>query len=386
MEILDFFAGILFGIITGLIPGLHPNTVCSVLSQLYIPDEMKSALIIGMIPANIVASFIPAIFFGIPEHGTVIAALAGQRLTLAGRGLTALKAVLFSIGVAVFAAFVLFIPSMEIFPFAYELIGDYIKYIVLVLAVIVIIKSRNPLLSLLVFLAAGLLGYFSLNSGMQDPFMPLFSGMFAISALLNITKSKIPKQKDEGKIRMELVAYALLGVFLGMAADLLPGISSPSQVALFAGIVVPMNSLGYMATIGSIGISEAIFSLSTSASIDKSRMGSTVWLSKFIDIEENAFLLASFFLLGTVISLGVIYLFRKKIAMVSVFNSKPIAVLLIAYLGIISFLLNGWLGIVVLLLSSGLGWVTLRLGVERIQMMGAVIVPTLLLLFGIFLL
>ena len=80
MEIFNFLLGVLFGIITGLIPGLHPNTISSVLSQMYLPDEMKSALIIGMIPANIVASFIPAIFFGIPEHGTIVAALAGQLL------------------------------------------------------------------------------------------------------------------------------------------------------------------------------------------------------------------------------------------------------------------------------------------------------------------
>jgi len=210
--------------------------------------------------------------------------------------------------------------------------------------------------------------------------------MFAISALLNITKSKIPKQRKEHAIKKEIVVYALLGVFLGMAADLLPGISSPSQVALFASIVVPMNSMGYMATVSSIGVSEAIFSLSTTASIDKSRMGSTIWLSKFIDIEENVFLLASFFLLAAVIAVAVVYLLRKKIALVSILNSKPIAIMLIAYLAIISFLLNGWLGILVLLISTGLGWVTLRLGVERIQMMGAVILPTLMLLFGIFLL
>lgn len=386
MEIFNFLLGVLFGIITGLIPGLHPNTISSVLSQMYLPDEMKSALIIGMIPANIVASFIPAIFFGIPEHGTIVAALAGQRLALVGRGLTALKVVLLSIIIAVFAAFLLFIPSMEIFPFIYELISDYIKYIVLILASVVIIKSKNPVLALLVFLASGILGYFSLNSDMADPFMPVFSGMFAIGALLNITKSKIPKQRKEGKIGKEFIAYALLGVFLGMSADLLPGISSPSQVALFASIIIPMNTLGYMATVSSIGTSEAIFSLSTSASIDKSRMGSTVWLSKFIDIEENAFLLASFFLLGAVIAVGIVYVLRKKIAMVSVLNSKPIAMMLIAYLGIICFLLNGWLGILVLLISSGIGWVTIRLGVERIQMMGAVIIPTLMLLFGIFLL
>ncbi len=54
--------------------------------------------------------------------------------------------------------------------------------------------------------------------------------------------------------------------------------------------------------------------------------------------------------------------------------------------GIILGIIAGFLpGIHPNTLASVLGWVTIKLGVERTQLMGAVIIPTLMLLFGIFL-
>jgi TctA family transporter len=45
--------------------------------------------------------------------------------------------------------------------------------------------------------------------------------------------------------------------------------------------------------------------------------------------------------------------------------------------------LDGFIGVVVFALASLLGYITIKLGVERTNLMGAVIIPTLLLLFGI---
>jgi TctA family transporter len=126
-----------------------------------------------------------------------------------------------------------------------------------------------------------------------------------------------------------------------------------------------------------------MFSLATFASINKSRVGTTAWLSEFTGIKENAMLLAFLFLVGIIISAAIIYLLRKKVASAVVLNSKPIAYALIAYLAFICFLLDSWLGLAVLALAAALGWLTVRLGVEKVNLMGAVLLPTLMLLFGI---
>ncbi len=385
MDFFAFLSGVILGVIAGFLPGIHPNTLSAILSTTPLGDEFLSFMVIGMFPANLIASFIPAIFFGIPEAGTFITALPGQRMTMEGRGLTALRTVMVSILIGILFTAVLFYPSLFLFPFVYYSLQPYIKYIVLGLSCILIFRSSRKLLSLLVFVTAGILGYFSLNSGVYDPFMPLFSGMFAVGMLLNIKKGSIPKQKKEEPFSRKLIPYIILSVLVGMFADILPGISSPSQMAVFMSLVVPMNSLAYLSSVSSISVSEAMFSLSTNISIDKSRIGTTVWLSEFTDISENIYLLLALFILSAAITAFFLYKIRGKISAVATVNSKTIATILIIYLFFVSAMLDGFTGVVIFLVSSALGWVTVRLGVERTQLMGAVIIPTLLLLFGIFL-
>jgi putative membrane protein len=384
MDLFAFLSGIILGVIAGFLPGIHPNTLSSILSTTPLSDEFLSFMIIGMFPANLIASFVPAIFFGIPEAGTFITALPGQRMTMEGRGLTAFRTVMISILIAILFASALFYPSLFLFPFVYCSIQSYLKYIVLALSLILIFKSGRKLLALLVFVTAGILGHFSLNSGVYDPFMPLFSGMFAVGMLLNIKEGSIPEQKKEEPFSRKLIPYILLSVLVGMFADILPGISSPSQMAVFMSLAVPMNSLAYISSVSSISISEAIFSLSTNMSIGKSRIGTTVWLSKFTDIGSNIYLLLSMFIFSAAITAVFLYKIRKKITVVATVNSRTIATVLIIYLFVVAALLDGFLGILIFLVSSALGWVTVRLGVERTQLMGAVIIPTLMILFDIF--
>jgi len=383
-EIIAFLGGAVFGFLSGFLPGLHSNTIISVLSTLDIDDSAMAVMIISLYPVHLVTSFIPAIFFGIPESSSVVAVLPGQRMVLQGKGIDALSTILFSCAIAALLSAMLFHLSLELFPVIYEAIRGHMKYILVGISVLLLCRSRNPLLSLLVFTASGMLGYYSLNSGMYDPFLPLFSGMFALSAILNYRKSKVPEQKEEG-MDFSFAGFAVLGVFLGFLADLVPGVSSPSQVAAFASIFMPFNSLGYLAAISSISVSEAVFSLATSASIGKSRIGATVWLSEFIDIEQNLLLLVSLFVLGTALAVGVLYVLRKHIARLASLDFSRMNIILALYLASITIVLDGFTGIMVLLLGGALGWATIRLGVERINMMGAIILPTLLLLFRIFL-
>lgn len=385
MEAVEYFLGLLAGLFTGLLPGLHPNTVSSVIAQMPLDDEGKAFLILGMAAANLVTAFITAIFFGVPDESVVVSILPGHRMALAGRGLTALRIVLFSAVFAAILSFLLFVPSLEIFPFVYSALKDYIKYIVLFLVAIMLARSRNPVPALLIFMAAGLLGYCSLNSGMADPFMPLFCGMFAVASLLPITKTRLPQQKNDERIENAVVPHVVFGVFLGFLADLLPAISSPAQVAIFAGAVMPLGTISYLALITAIGVSQSFFSFSTFASIEKSRVGTTAWLSRFADIASHPLFFAALFLFGILLTSLLLYLLRRKITALAVFNSRPVAGALIIYLIAVCFFINGFLGLIIMFLSSILGYFALQMNVERTHLMGAVILPTLFLLFRVFL-
>lgn len=380
--ILVFICGVILGIISGFVPGLHSNTIVAALSSIGIGNNDLMILIIALFPAHIISSFIPAIFFGIPEEGTVISVLPGHRMVLEGKGLTALKVVIFSCLFSALLCISVFALSLDFFPFVYELIKPYMKYIVLILSLFFIIRSKDMFLSALVFISAGILGYYSLNSGVYDPFMPLFSGMFAVGAILNYKQRIIPKQKDE-KMEFGFLKYSIAGVVLGMFADLIPGVSSPSQVATFMTIFLPLNTMGFLAAISAVSVSEGMFSLATAASIEKSRIGTTVWLSKFVDIGEHLVLLLPLFLLSMVIAVAVVYFLRKKIAGFASIDFSKANIVLVFYLFALSALLNGFQGVLIFILATILGWTTIRLEVERTNLMGAIIIPTLLALFGL---
>ncbi len=380
MSVSAFVAGLILGILSGLLPGLHSNTIISVVSSLGIDAETMAPMIIALFPAHLVISFIPAIFFGIPEAGTVVAVMPGQRMVLKGMGILALKTVLVSCIVAALVSVAVFSFSLDAFSLVYGFLRGHMGIVLLAISTVLIFRNRKVVAALLVFLIAGLLGYYSLNSGMQDPFLPMFSGMFAMAAILNYRKGKIPEQKDIGGER-GFAKFILLGVGLGFAADLIPGVGSPAQVAAFASVFMPMNTLGYLACISSISISEAIFSLATAASIGKSRMGATAWLAENIDIQENLTMLVVGFLISTAFAVLMVYLARKKIAKLARVDFSKMNFVLAFYLVAITLVIDGGIGIAVLALGSVLGFLCIKFEVERINLMGAIIVPTLLFFF-----
>ncbi len=383
MQLILFFIGIFLGILSGLIPGLHSNTIISMLSSLNLDEQDAAIIILAIFPVHLIVSFIPSIFFGIPEQGTIITVLPGQRMVLKGKGITALKIVILSSLFAALLSVALFYPSLSLFPLFYSAIKPYLGHILLVFSILFIIRSKNPLCTGVIFLAAGFLGVYSLNAEITDSFLPLFTGMFAIAAILNYKKSKMPKQKEES-IDMGFLKFTVIGVAAGFLADLLPGISSPSQVATFLTIFMPINTLGYLAAISSISMSEAVFSFATSASIDKARVGATAMLADKISIADNLFFILSIFIFSTAIAVAIIYLLRRYIGKLAEIDFSKFNIILALYLVAIVFVLNGFIGLIIFALASLLGVVTVRLGVERTTLMGAVIVPTILLLFKIF--
>ena len=385
-DALSYAIGFAIGFLGGLMPGLHSNTLISVLASLGIEERGLSLMIIALFPAHMIASFVPSIFFGIPESGTVVAVLPGQRMVLRGEGLAALRAVLVSCVVSALVSFALFPVSLGFFPLAYGSLKGIMGYVLLAISVVLLARGRNPVLSASIFLLSGILGHFALGSDMQDPFLPLFSGMFAMAAMANYRRGMVPEQKETAGCGPDsgFVKFAVAGVALGMMADLIPGVGSPSQIATFATIFMPLGTLAYLAMISSVSVSQAVFSFATSASIDKSRVGATAWLSQSIDIGANLMLLLPLFIISMALAALLVHAMRRHIAKIASLDFSKANMFLALYLVAITLVIDGLPGLLVLLVSGALGLLTLRIGVERTNLMGAIIVPTLMLLFRIF--
>ncbi len=382
-DALSFIGGFALGFLGGLLPGLHSNTMISVLASLGLDGRALGIMIISLFPAHLVSSYIPSIFFGVPESGTVMATLPGQRMVQRGEGVKALRTVLLSCALSALVSCALFSASLALFPPVYEAMRPHMRFILLGISALLLLRTKAPFLSAAIFALAGILGHLSLNSGMPDPFLPLFCGMFAMAAMTGWKKGAAPMQEDLPP-ENSIIWFTIIGVLLGFAADLVPGVGSPSQTAVFATMLMRMDTPGYLAMISSISVSQAVFSLSTSASIGKSRVGATAWLSETMDICANIPILLALFIASIALAAMLAHAFRIHAAKLASLDFSSLRFVLAAYLVAVAFIIDGWIGIVVLAASAALGKLTLGLEVERTNLMGAIIVPTLMLLFGIF--
>jgi len=380
--LLFLIIGILLGIITGLIPGLHSNTVGSALSGMGMDGMEGALLIVGMFAANEIFSFVPAIFLGIPDESVTLSVLPGQRMVKAGKGIDALKVMCISAFLAVLLSVALFPIAQWLYPIVYYTIRPYLLYVLAVASAVLVLRGRKPAYSALIFLLAGLVGKVALDSQMPDPFLPLFVGMFAISAMLTFQKQEIPEQR-EGPIKFNLLPYVAGGVLLGWAADLLPGISSPAQVAAFASLLVPFGTAAYLSIIAAIGMSESVFAFATAATLGKARVGSVAQAAGMVDISGALPMLLAAFLIAAAAAAAIIYLGRGLAKRAGHVQMGDIYKMLMAYLVLLALLLDGLPGLLVLVPSVAVGLLCLKVGAERTSLMGAIIIPTIMLLAGL---
>ena len=381
LESIAFFIfGLVVGMASGLVPGLHPNLISSVLLLQNIDYGNKAVLIISVYAGNLVFSCVPAIFFGVPDGRSMLSVLPGQRMAKEGRGIEAIK--IYTVAILGAAAISTLLAPLAItaYPIAYSALRPYIFQILLLASLAMLIKAKTPVKSSLVFIASGALGIYALGEGrMSEPFLPLFSGFFAMGALLNYKKTRMIGQKDH-EIGLGVLKFAALGAGLGWVANVFPAIGSPGQVAALASIFIALESRNYLATVAAVNAGQFVFSLAASAGMDKARNGVALALSQVLDVGGNMQMLLLVFLCGSAISALALFILRKKIAVLASFDFSEFNKLLVVYLAALVFALNGVPGLAVFAVSSVIGWITVREGIERTSMMGALIIPTAMLL------
>lgn len=374
-------AGILLGMLAGLIPGLHSNTIASALVGMGISGSDAALLIMSMFGAHMMFSFVPSIFLGIPDDTVAVSVLPGQRMAKEGRGIDALRIMCGSALIAVILAVALLPLSQALYPVVFSFVNPYVPHILILLSLVLALRSKNPLMFAAIFILSGILGGAALKFGMEDPFLPLFSGMFAIAAMLFWGKGALPQQK-EGKLDLGFLKFAGLGVIMGWFADLLPGIGSPAQVASFASIAVPFATPAYLALVSSIGMSEAVFAFSTASTLGKARVGALAQAAAQVDIQANMVMLLSSFVVAVAVSAVIIYLARKWIGRITELDFSILNKMLIGYIILLTFLIDGIPGLIVLAPAIAVGVGCIKLDVERTAVMGAIIVPTIILLLA----
>ena len=398
IDLLFFTAlGILLGIITGTVPGLHVNTVSLILLGLAIANPYHLAvMIMAMAITHTIWDFIPSIFLGAPEGDTALSVLPGHKLFLEGRGLEAIYLTTAG-GLGVILLSLLSLPILiPTIPLFYQGIHNYIHWVLIIIALVIIFSEhglRRRLLAFLCFTLSGILGILVLDSFILPShsfIFPVFTGLFGISTLIISLnrKTMVPKQTTETpKIPKRLaLSGTIKALFSGVLVGTLPGIGASQATTLSQQITRKGDHREFLISIGSINTVVALFSLISLYTILRPRSGAAVAVQQVLTdfgINELLLLVAVALISAGISSFLLIKSVKKIISVLQETDYKRLTISIIIFLIFLTYLFTDPGGLLVLFVSTATGLLAPLLGVKRSNSMGVLMVPLILFYMGI---
>ena len=389
IEIILFLAlGILIGTITGLIPGIHINLVGAFLISLSatlffsINPLYLAVFVVAMALTHTFIDFIPSIFLGCPDTDTELSILPGHNLLKKGLGHEAVALSTYGSLAAVFALILIAFPAIFIISKIYVFIEIVLPYLLILTSIILISLENKKLLALFVFLLSGFLGWSVLNmSFVKEPLFPLLTGLFGASTLILTIKSKtiIPKQKIT-KIKEPLLRPFIGALIASPLCSFLPGLGS-GQAAILGNTISKNNRKGFLILLGATNTLVMGFSFVTLYALSKTRTGAAVAIQKIMGVlsKEILILILVVSLIVGIISffttLKLSKLFAKNITKI---NYLTLSLITLIILFIIVVLISGLIGFAILFVSTLTGIYCISLGVRRTNMMGCLLIPTII--------
>jgi putative membrane protein len=384
--------GTLFGCITGICPGIHINLLSILILSLsplllqYTSPVILAIIIISMAITHTFLDSLPSIFLGAPDSDMALSVLPGHRMLLQGLGY---EAVVLTVMGSLLAVLVVIFISPILVPLVskfYPIIKNYIPHILILASTFLIIKERkSKTWALIVYLLAGVLGIITLNLPLKQPLFPLLSGLFGTSILTIslIQKTKIPKQIiTKTEISNKETAKSLTkGFFASALCGLLPGLGA-AQAAIIASSVERKTRIkSFLLLLGSINTMVMIISFIALYTINRTRNGAVVVISKileFFNIQHLIlFLAVSLIVAGiaTILALQLAKVFSK--IMTKINYQKTCLFIIILIIGLVT-ILTGPLGLFILIISTSTGMIPTLKGIGKNHLMGCLLLPVIL--------
>ena len=388
LEILICLAlGIIIGTMTGLIPGIHINLVGAFLIALSTTIFLKISpiylvvFIVAVAITHTFVDFIPSIFLGCPDTDTELSILPGHELLRTGFGYEAILLTAYGGVAAIFVLTIFSAPSIIFIEKAFNVIKTAIPYILIAASLLLIYLEKNKFNGLLVFIITGALGWIITKVELNQPLLPLLTGLFGSSTILMSIKNKvkIPKQKiTKPKIKMKL---PLIGSFISsLLCGFLPAIGS-GQAAIIGNLISRQDRKGFLFLLGATNTFIMGFSFMALFAISKTRTGASAITKELIG--QPSWQLLVLILLIILIS-GVASFFITKIlakffsSRINIINYTILSIITLGILLVVVGFVSGILGLAILLISTFTGIYCISLGVKRTNMIGCLILPTIL--------
>jgi putative membrane protein len=397
--IISLLLGILAGTFTGLFPGIHINLVGAALVSLSVSLLAKinpvflGVFIISMAITHGFLDFIPSIFLGCPDTDIVLSVLPGHELLKHGKGCEAVSLTAYGGLMAIFMIILITIPAILGMKPLYEILKiPYImSAILIIVSFLLVFSEKKKFYSLFVFLLTGILGLCVLNlTTLNQPLLPLLSGLFGASSLIISIKNKVKIPKQEISVpKLKDVIPDLKKAFFGtlIASTLcgfLPGLGS-GEAAVVGNQISRTERKGFLVLIGATNTLVMGLSFISLFVISKTRTGAAVALNEILGQFSFKFLIL--FLIVILIS-GIVSFFLTLFLAkffsdkISKINYQKISIATLIVLVAIVTIVSGWLGLLILIISALTGIYCISLNVKRTNMMACLLVPTIWIYLG----
>jgi putative membrane protein len=389
IEIITFMLlGILFGTFTGLIPGIHINLVGVSLVALSVSllSSINPIYLVVFIAAMAIThtfvDFIPSIFLGCPDTDTELSILPGHELLKKGQGYSAIILTCYGSLAAIFILMLIAVPSLLLVQKVYGFLQNIMPYLLIAVSGMLIILEKNKFPALFVFFLAGILGLCVLNLDVKEPLLPLLTGLFGSSMLVMSIKNKtiVPKQKiSKPKIKNRLFSPLLGALIASPLSSLLPGLGS-GQAAIIGNTISRTDRQGFLVLLGATNTIVMGFSFIALYIVSRTRTGAAVAINNLLGNFSWQILIL---ILTVVFFAGIISFFLTSVLArffsrkISKINYTKLSFITLGILVIIVLIVSKFFGLIILVFSTLTGIYCISLGVRRTNMMGCLLIPTI---------
>lgn len=386
IEIIFFLLiGILAGTLTGLIPGIHINLIGALLitlsTSLYFEPIYAITFISAMAITHTFIDFIPSILLGCPDTDTELSILPGHQLLKNKKGYEAIRLSNMGSLIAIFLTIILLFPSLFLLEKFYFIVKEIIPFILIGISIILILTEKRKFNAFLVFLLAGTLGYTSTTIEINYSLLPLLTGLFGASNLiLSIkNKTKIPKQIIT-KPKTKLIKPTIGAILSAPLCSFLPGMGA-GQAAIISNTLIKNSQKQFLVLLGIINTLVMSFSFISLYLIHKTRTGAALAIKEiFSNLEiQHLILILTIILISGIIAFNLTSHLGKIFAInIQKINYQKISLITLLILTTIILLVSGFRGIIAFIISTITGIYCINLKVRRTNMMGVLILPTIL--------
>lgn len=372
----------------------------------FLSPEFLAVFLMSMSISHALLEFIPSMFLGVPEEGTVMSVLPGHHLLLQGRGKEAIRLVALG-GFGAILVTIIFFPIFAlILPTLYGFLKPFIWILLILVVIFMFIRLNRDLQSIawsvVIFLLSGIMGWIMLNSPVSSgvSLLCMFTGLFGVSTLIYSLSqsSEVPPQSQEHSLHID--SKILRGIFAGGIAGsilgFLPGMG-PAQGSLLAQEISGGgdngdNKDGFLVAMSGVNVSDALFSLIAIYLIGNPRSGIAVYINKIVELFDFEHLILYIFVSITAISFSLILCLKLGDFMseyIQRFDYNKLSWLVIGFMSflVLLFTLMEHANILFILMvyvtSIALGLLPHYLGLNKSNLMGVLIVPAIVIYWGI---